>query len=364
MVGLAVMVALVLGVATTAMSTTGKPFILGKLNEATQTSKLVKNGAGAALSLMVREGQPPLKVNSEGRVSRLNSDMVDGKHAGAFLPRGGKAANSEKLDGRDSSEFTTYESIVVVSPVGSATENGQALLDALAGINASQEHSALLYIEPGTYNLGNRSLQMKEYVDIEGAGELRTIVTGTVSSAESGGDCTNGTVQGANNAELRFLTVRNTNGTACGVGIYNHSASPRLTQVSAESTAGVVNIGVLNNSSSPTMTNVTAYAPGGGLAVQNIDASPKMFNVTATSSGGISNSAVRSAGTSNITIRNSRLSASESGELNSSFALAMQGGSTVKVAGTQLVGNINMVGGTLQCFGNYDENMQPVSCPQ
>jgi hypothetical protein len=41
-----------------ALSQTAKPFIPGK-NEAGQTSKLVRNGADAALSLLVSEGQPP-----------------------------------------------------------------------------------------------------------------------------------------------------------------------------------------------------------------------------------------------------------------------------------------------------------------
>jgi hypothetical protein len=68
----------------------------------------------------------------------------------------GKVADSEKLDGLDSTEFAkAYERTVIVSPVGTGTENGQALLDALARItDASASKPYLLYIEPGIYDLG------------------------------------------------------------------------------------------------------------------------------------------------------------------------------------------------------------------
>ena len=66
-----------------------------------------------------------------------------------------------------------YKRTVVVSPVGTSAENGQALLNALAGITASAADPYLLKLEPGVYDLGASPLTMKQYVDVEGSGELR-----------------------------------------------------------------------------------------------------------------------------------------------------------------------------------------------
>jgi|GEM_PF-1006510 hypothetical protein len=85
-VGLAVILALVFGVATTAMGANGKPFLLGKSNVATMVSELVNNGAGPALSLKVGQGQPPLAVNSSAKVADLNADQIDGLDSTEFAP--------------------------------------------------------------------------------------------------------------------------------------------------------------------------------------------------------------------------------------------------------------------------------------
>ncbi|HJQ28707.1 MAG TPA: hypothetical protein VJ827_05170 [Rubrobacter sp.] len=55
-VGLAVILALVVGVASTAFGANGNPFLLGKKNVATAVSTLVKRGAGPALKLQVGSG--------------------------------------------------------------------------------------------------------------------------------------------------------------------------------------------------------------------------------------------------------------------------------------------------------------------
>jgi len=79
-VGLAVMLALVLGVATTAFGADGAFFKVGKSNFASAVSVLDKSGAGPALKLLVDSG-PPLAVNSTAKVSNLNADKVDGQDA-------------------------------------------------------------------------------------------------------------------------------------------------------------------------------------------------------------------------------------------------------------------------------------------
>lgn len=83
--GVAVILAAVLGVASSALAANGKPFILGKRNVAKAITTLVKQNDGPALNLVVQSGQPPMKVNSSGQVTNLNADQVDGQSAGAFV---------------------------------------------------------------------------------------------------------------------------------------------------------------------------------------------------------------------------------------------------------------------------------------
>ena len=92
--GLALVMALVIGVASTAWSATGGNFILGKANVATAITKLagaagvngpmlqlINNNADrndTALDLRVQAGEAPMRVNSDTKVANLNADKVDG----------------------------------------------------------------------------------------------------------------------------------------------------------------------------------------------------------------------------------------------------------------------------------------------
>ncbi|MBU0495631.1 MAG: hypothetical protein KKA73_18510 [Chloroflexi bacterium] len=176
-----------------------------------------------------------------------------------------------------------YQNVVVVAKSGG---NYTSVRDALASImTASDTNRYLVWVAPGTYT---ELVMMKPYVDIEGAGELLTKITYTGSSGYD-----TGTVVGASNAELRFLTVWNTGGAACAIAIYNNNASPDLTHVTTSASGGSsYNLGVYNcNSSYPRMTHVTASALGGTncRGVQNDGSSPEMTNVTATGMGGTTN---------------------------------------------------------------------------
>jgi len=112
-VGLAVVLALVLGVATTALAGTGvgATLNLGKVNSVSALSTLVggtassmlkvdNNGAGTALDLQVgpsttppeQKTAAPMKVDSQAKVANLNADEIDGKDAGAFAPASGFGA--------------------------------------------------------------------------------------------------------------------------------------------------------------------------------------------------------------------------------------------------------------------------------
>jgi len=84
-VGLAVIVALLFGVATTALGANGDFFKVGRSNSASAVSVLDKRGTGPALRLEVGNGKP-LAVDSSARVDNLNADRVDGKDSSALMP--------------------------------------------------------------------------------------------------------------------------------------------------------------------------------------------------------------------------------------------------------------------------------------
>jgi hypothetical protein len=98
MVGLSVIAALVLGVASTALGADGKSFLLGRTNLATAVTTLAKQGVGPALSLRVDSG-PPLAVNSSAKVSGLNADTVDGRDSTDFAEKRSEAWHEVGTDG-------------------------------------------------------------------------------------------------------------------------------------------------------------------------------------------------------------------------------------------------------------------------
>jgi hypothetical protein len=101
LIGLAVILALVLSVTSSALAGTGvgATFNLGKQNTVNRLSQLVgstdnallridNNNAGTnatALDLQVEPGLTPMKVNSSTQVSNLNADLVDGRSASSFV---------------------------------------------------------------------------------------------------------------------------------------------------------------------------------------------------------------------------------------------------------------------------------------
>jgi len=100
LVGLAVILALLFGVASMAFASDGQSFILGERNVAQSLSTLVKTGAGPALSLQVGSGAP-LAVNSDRKVTRLNADTIDGLNADRF------AQGRVSISGSPSQNFGT-----------------------------------------------------------------------------------------------------------------------------------------------------------------------------------------------------------------------------------------------------------------
>jgi hypothetical protein len=207
---------------------------------------------------------------------------------------------------------SSYGNVIVVAKSGGDFTSIQAALDSIDDASASNPY--LVWVAPGVYT---ETVTMEAWVDIEGSGEDVTKITYMGSSVWF-----TGTVSGADNAELRFLTVENTGGDAYATAIYNDSASPRLTHVTANASGGSSdNTGVDNHqSSSPVMTNVTASASGNNatnFGVKSVASSPAMTNVAATASGNSShNYGVYNASSSSSTMANVTATASGNDSYN------------------------------------------------
>lgn len=170
-----------------------------------------------------------------------------------------------------------YTHTLIVSPDPDRFEAGRQLTQAVAGItDASASNPYLVKIEPGIYDLDNRSLPMRAYVDIEGSGEGVTTITSALGTGL-------GTVIGANNSELRQLTVKNTGEpNQQVVGIFTESTSPRISHVTAIASGGSENYGIHTSNGTPVLDYVTASASGGGqsFGVANYNSVMTILNST------------------------------------------------------------------------------------
>ena len=228
----------------------------------------VFDGAALWLKVAVRCGGDPDYVELSPRQAltaapyALNADLLDGRHAAAFLQHPGN--------------------VVIVAKSGGDFDTITAALDSI--VDAGEMNRYLVKVMPGVYY---ERVTMKPYVDIEGSGELVTKITYTGSYLPD-----TGTLVGADNAEVRFLTAENTGGDDIAIAIYNGSGSPRLTNVTASALGTRSGLGVYSHYSSPVMTNVTASAVGvyESYGVFNDASSAVMTHVTATASGGTANS--------------------------------------------------------------------------
>jgi hypothetical protein len=122
-VGLAVILALTVGLATTALAGTGVGacFQLGKTNTVDAITKLVGSVAGpsllidnnftganaTALELQVEAGKAPMKVNSDAQVANLNADKLDGKSANEIGVNGVGRVGATSASNSDSGKGVT-----------------------------------------------------------------------------------------------------------------------------------------------------------------------------------------------------------------------------------------------------------------
>jgi hypothetical protein len=161
---------------------------------------------------------------------------------------------------------------VLVSPVaGNPVASGTALRNALAGIQSpSSSNPWLLKVEPGVYDVQFNPLVMRPWVSIEGSGIESTTIRGSVGSDLSHVPAQFfGVVEGADNAELRNLTVENSGNGEHRVAMVNRAVSPRVYRVrlitqgeESKSLWGMVNLG-FGGGGAPMLEEIEVRVTGG-----------------------------------------------------------------------------------------------------
>ena len=142
---------------------------------------------------------------------------------------------------------------IIVSPGESETDGGTTLLNALASVTGTIDSPYLIKIEPGHYDLGDVSLVMKPYIDIEGSGQAATVISSS---------CSQGVILGSSPCELRELTVVNTyDGAAAAYGISTNGYSPVIRNVTVDISRGCsYPTGIYNNVAGTVLSGVTVPA--------------------------------------------------------------------------------------------------------
>jgi hypothetical protein len=170
---------------------------------------------------------------------------------------------------------------VIVNSGGSATANGTALINALAGITTnSSTNPWLIKIEPGIFDLGGSSLILKDYVDMEGSGPGVTTITS--SQPRGAGNVAAINAPAGVHAEVRELTIQNTSSDA--IGFAYTSSNPSLYRINIVIPNGAVStMGILGNGN-PTITKTNIQLSSSNNTSQGIyvAGNPVIKDVTVT----------------------------------------------------------------------------------
>lgn len=241
------------------------------------------------------------------------------------LSAGGKSLNGSWL-------ARTY----LVPGVGTPEENGTRLRRMLEGITASESRPAVLLIQPGVFDVGAGGIAMKPYVNLQGFGEGVTKVTAPASGPD------HGTVDGADHAELRNLTVESSGGAAPAIAIRNQNAAPSLLGVSVVA-GGSADATGIQNTGAPTVVRdvtvrVTGIAGGKGVGISNVAAPVRIDQSNITAGGARTDFGIANEGAAPVRIRASVIVAVAAGD-QPSTGLRATDGSFVYVDGSRLVGD-------------------------
>jgi hypothetical protein len=330
---------------------------------------------------------------SESKITNLQSDL---------------ASKSSVTHNHDSLYQQKYGKVAVVAVTGGDYTNPLTAMSNLATWcgTPSATNTCLLKIMPGVYDLGAGSLQMQNHVDIEGAGENVTKISGS-----NNGMATSAVVYGASNAEIRFLSMeRNVAAGAYGQTFYASSASTKVTNVTiidhgwrpvyvdgtATDPAIFTNVTLINDyadgidiySYMPTVLNNVRIKTTGARSTlcSGIMVSPPsnvvMNNVSIDASGsnavGIYYQSLGLTGgvvdATNVKITSTGYGVYQAAGTTESLAIKNSSinGATYAIdatSGNTFIGNSQISGGgisgagNVKCIGAYDGNYNAVTCP-
>lgn len=188
-----------------------------------------------------------------------------------------------------------YRRTLIVNPIFTGNPpqpdplaSGQRLVTLLGEISGNaSDNPYLLHLEPGIFDLGPGALTLKPFVDVEGSGEGVTVIRGAATGA---------LIEGADDVELRFLTVEHAPGGPNSVALDLSGDATRLTHVTAIATGGAsANHAITAAGNGAVFSDVTAIAaaPVGGSAIAiYVTGDAVLRRVTAKAQGGASSAAV------------------------------------------------------------------------
>ncbi len=158
-----------------------------------------------------------------------------------------------------------YLGITFVGPVGDALTNGAALLAAMAAIPTptGRDEAWLLRVEPGLYDLGGATLEMKPWVDVEGGGQNITVVRSEICGLLGLNPI--GAVTGASVAELRNLSVENTCAVAERIGV-------AISVPDTATAASIHRVTARSTSVAPTGWAAAIYVDGARTTIEDVKA--------------------------------------------------------------------------------------------
>ena len=200
-----------------------------------------------------------------------------------------EALTLDKLAARALDATVSFARTIVVSPLGSSAQENCLELRSALGMtaDASPNKRYVLKVEPGIYDCGAPTLQMRSFVDIEGSGEGVTVITGQNPSFE-------GVVRGIDDAELRFLSVENTGGGTFVTGV-RAEGNFRMRNVTVNAENGTSQVAAVRTfataNGDPLLIDVTATATGtvptsnGVVAGVFAVGAPTLVNVFASGTG-------------------------------------------------------------------------------
>lgn len=174
---------------------------------------------------------------------------------------------------RFAERFAGYENLIVVAEQGgdfsSVTEAVNAIGVDTVYPAASSSNRYLIYVAPGIYQ--DESIQMKEYVDIEGSGRGVTVLTS--NGGADGIKPESATLVGASNAELRHVTVENISSAPenWAFAIYT-AADTTFSDVTGRASGGSYPRGmVVHDGGAALLKDVALFASGGSVSNTGLD---------------------------------------------------------------------------------------------